>query len=593
MTGTTTTRSKDPAKASRAALLKRLKLSPEVAWYMEDRGIPLPDCPPQHKTPEPSWVEGAQFDPDRVDKVLRVFHSLRHTKGKWAGQPLDPAPWQVAYIIAPVFGWVRFDSDADRWVRIIRELYVDVPRKNGKSTLLGGMAVYMLAADGEHGAECLTAATTKEQASFVFAPVKVLCDKAPALKGRVKPFASVITHPKTGSYFKPIANVADAQHGANIHFGCVDELHVHKDPTLVETLETGTGSRDQPLMAFITTADDGTPFTIYARKRDKIEKLARRVIKSATTYGVIWGAERSDDPYSVETQKKANPGYGISPTAPYLAKKAEDAQNSPAELAAYQRLHLGIRTKQTTMYITLPQWNATAGLVDEWRLGGRACFGGIDLSAVEDLSALAWEFPDGEGGFDVLWRFWLPEDRAPDLSLRTAGNSDGWIRDGFIKLTPGNVIDLDFIYERVKSDAAKFDVKTIGFDRWGANPLVTKIGDLGYECVPRGQGYATASAPLKDIKRLILIKKYRHSGNPVMVWMTDNLAVTMDASGNVKPDKARAAEKIDGWSAVVNAHGEYMDNAAAEEAPAKHASPGVLERTAVPRVAGGIESAGF
>jgi phage terminase large subunit-like protein len=550
--------------ATDKALLARLKLSPEVAWYLQERGLPLPDCPPKFKTPEPRTLRGAKFDPSRVDRVLKAFGLLRHTKGKWAGRPLIPDPWQVAYILAPVFGWVRFDKDAGRWVRVIRELYVDVPRKNGKSTLLGGIAIYMTAADGEPGAEVIAAATTKDQAGFVFKPVKALAEKAPALRKHVKAYATRIVHPASASYFHAISSVADAQHGANIHCGVVDELHVHKTAEMVETIETGTGSRDQPLIAYITTADDGTPATIYARKRDRIEKLARRVLKDPTTYGVVFAADETDDPFSEATMRKANPGFGISPTRSYLVKAAVKAKDSPAELASYLRLHLGIRTKQVTKYVTLQTWDGSAGMVVESDLKGRAAYGGLDLSSVEDITALCWELPDDDGA-DVLWRFWLPEDRLPALIRRTAGDAEVWRREGFLKLTPGNVIDLDFIYQQIIADAGLFDVKTIGFDRWGANPLVTRLGDDGLACVPRGQGYATASAPLKDIQRLLLVGKYRHGGNPVMRWMTDNLAVAMDPSGNVKPDKARAAEKIDGWSAAVNAHGEAMDNAAADD----------------------------
>jgi phage terminase large subunit-like protein len=550
--------------ATDKALLTRLKLSPEVAWYLQERGLPLPDCPPKWKTPEPRTLRGAKFDPSRVDRVLKAFGLLRHTKGKWAGRPLTPDPWQVAYILAPVFGWVRFDKDAGRWVRVIRELYVDVPRKNGKSTLLGGIAIYMTAADGEPGAEVIAAATTKDQAGFVFKPVKALAEKAPALRKHVKAYATRIVHPASASYFHAISSVADAQHGANIHCGVVDELHVHKTAEMVETIETGTGSRDQPLIAYITTADDGTPATIYARKRDRIEKLARRVLRDPTTYGVVFAADETDDPFSEATMRKANPGFGISPTRSYLVKAAVKAKDSPAELASYLRLHLGIRTKQVTKYVTLQTWDGSAGMVVESDLKGRAAYGGLDLSSVEDTTALCWELPDDDGA-DVLWRFWLPEDRLPALIRRTAGDAEVWRREGFLKLTPGNVIDLDFIYQQIIADAGLFDVKTIGFDRWGANPLVTRLGDDGLACVPRGQGYATASAPLKDIQRLLLAGKYRHGGNPVMRWMTDNLAVAMDPSGNVKPDKARAAEKIDGWSAAVNAHGEAMDNAAADD----------------------------
>lgn len=552
-------------RSADAATLKRLKISPEVGWYLESRGIPLPDCPPRFKTPEPGQVlRSARFDPERVDKVLAAFRALRHTKGKWAGRPLVPDPWQVAYILAPVFGWIRFDKDARRWVRVIRELYADLPRKNGKSTTLGGIAIYLTAADGEQGAEVIAAATTKDQAGFVFAPIKALAEKAPALKGHVKPLASRIVHPASSSYFQVVSSVADAQHGANIHGAVIDELHVHKSAELVEAIETGTGSRDQPLIAFITTADDGKPGTIYERKRLRVEQLARRVLKDATTYGVIWAAGVDDDPFVEATWKAANPGYGISPTRSFLEREATKAKDSPADLAKFLRLHLGIRTKQTTKYITLPAWDASGAMVVEERLHGRRAYGGLDLSSVEDLTALAWEFPDDADGADLLWRFWVPEDRLQNLSRRTAGLADVWVRDGFLKTTPGNVIDLEWIYQQVIRDAAKFDVASIGFDRWGANPLVTRLGDDGLTCVPRGQGYTTASAPLKDILRMVLAQRFRHGGNPVMRWMTDNLAVAMDPSGNVKPDKAKAADKIDGWSAVVNAHGEAMDNAQAE-----------------------------
>jgi phage terminase large subunit-like protein len=595
MAATKTTRSR---KGLSATDLRALNISPEVACYLTQYGYPREDgkprkvtraelaklAPPAIKTPEPSSLKGATFDVERVDRVIRAFTKLQHTQGKWAGRPLVPDLWQVAYILAPVFGWTRYDPDAAKWVRIIRELYVDIPRKNGKSTLIGGIAVYMLAADGEPGAQCLTAATSKEQAGFVFAPVKAMVEKAPALRGHVQPLASSIIHQRTGSYFKPIANVADAQHGANIHLGAVDELHIHKKPDLVEVIETGMGSRDQPLLVMITTADDGKPNTIYNRKRDKIEKVARGTLKSPTTYGVIWCADKGDDPFSEATQRKANPGFGISPTRPYLESAADNAKSSPAVLSSYLRLHLGIRTKQRTQFIPLDAWSAQGNIqmVVEGKLKGRKCHGGLDLASVEDITALCWEFPNADGSFDALWRFWLPEARARDLSDRTARNSEDWIKQGLITLTPGNVIDQDFIEQQIVADVNNFDVQSLGYDRWGATTLVTHLNDKfpGPDgdglCVPRGQGYASASAPLKDLLRLVLKGNYRHGGNPVMVWMTDNLAVAMDPAGNVKPDKASCAEKIDGWSAVVNAHGEFMDNAAVKAPEPQGATPAVL-----------------
>jgi phage terminase large subunit-like protein len=540
--------------------LERLKLSPEVAWYLISRGYPLPDCPPLIKTPEPGelLVPGARFDPERVDKVIKSFRLLRHTKGKWAGKPLDPDPWQVAYILAPWAGWIRFDEDAGRWVRIIRELYVDLPRKNGKSTTLGGIAIYMTAADGEPGAEVLAAATTKDQAGFVFAPVKSLAENAPALKKHLRTYATKIIHPASASYFQVISSVADAQHGANIHCAVIDELHIHKTPDLVDVLETGTGSRDQPLTAAITTADDGKPNTVYDQKRRRVEQLAARVLKDPTVYGVVFAAEKTDDPFAEETWRKANPGFGISPTRSYLVKEAAKAQDSPAALSRFLRLHLGIRTKQVTKYLDLGAWDESAGMVDESKLVGRACHGGLDLASVSDVTALCWDFPADNDRHEVIWRFWIPEDNLEKLDRRTAGAASVWVRNGWLDLTPGNVIDNDFIVET-------FDVRTVGFDPWGATDVVRRLGDEGLTCVPVRQGYGTVAAPMKELLRLVLARRYVHGGNPVMRWMVDNLAVRMDPAGNVKPDKATAADKIDGVAAAVTALRECMDAVTEQE----------------------------
>jgi phage terminase large subunit-like protein len=415
------------------------------------------------------------------------------------------------------------------------------------------------------GAEVVAAATTRDQAGFVFAPVKSLAEKAPALKGHVKAYASKIVHPASGSYFEVISSVADAQHGANLHGAVIDELHVHKTPEMVETIETGTGSRDQPLIACITTADDGRPGTIYARKRRRIEELANRVITDPTTYGVVWAAPADADPFAEATWKASNPGYGISPTRSYLEKEALKASQDPAALGSFLRLHLGQRTKQTTRYLSLPVWDATAGMVDETKLKGKKCFGGLDLASVEDITALSWVFPDGAGGYDALWRFWLPEGRQRAMAQRTAGESDVWVKQGWLRLTPGDVVDNDEIVTKVLKDATTFNVITVGYDRWGAADVSRRLGEGGVDCVPTGQGYASLSGPLKELLRLSLSKAIRHGGNPVMRWMVDNLAVDMDPSGNVKPAKDKAADKIDGIPAVIMALREAM----AEEEQAK------------------------
>lgn len=546
-------------------------LSPEVEWYLTSRGIPLPEDWqfPLVRTPEPRDVEGAFFSAARVDHVLEVFHTLRHTQGAMAGRPLDPDPWQIAFILAPVFGWLK--EEDGHIVRIIRELWVEVPRKNGKTTLSGGIAVYLTAGDSEPGAQVLAAATTKEQAGFCYKPVASLINNTPLLKKNFRAYASQnkLVHAKSGSYFQAIANVADAQHGANVNGAIIDEVHLHKTPDLVEAIETGTGSRRQPLVVYITTADEGRPNTIYTRKRHRVEQLASAALHDETVYGVIWAAAMREtelqDPFSEDALRRANPGFGVSPSKSYLMGKAKKARETPAEYASYLRLHLGIRTRQVTRFIPLNEWDDSAGEIDVQGLQGRVCYGGLDMSSVSDLSALCWSFPSPRGdSYDSVWRFWLPEGQLANLNKRTAGEANVWVEQGFLRLTPGEVIDEREIYDQIDRDAMRFSVQSIGFDRWGTSGLRPRLEENGLVCVGVGQGYANMSGPLKEILRLVRQQRYRHGGNPVMRWMVDNLAVQIDAAGNVKPAKDMAADKIDGVSAAAMA----MSEALAHEEPA-------------------------
>lgn len=552
------TRSRPPAEPPLAEVCKAHKISPEVGYYLVSRGFGMPECVPAIKTPEPGeLLRGARFDPDRVDKVIAAFEAMRHTKGEWAGRPLRPDAWEVAYILAPVFGWIR-KNDRGQWVRVIREMYCDVPRRNGKSTLCGGIAMYLTGADGEPGAEVVAAATTVHQAGFVFQPVKALAMSAPMLKGHVIVRQTRVIHPASGSYFEVVSSAADAQHGANLHGAIIDELHVHKTADLVEALETGTGSRRQPLVVKITTADDGRQDTVYARNRMRIEQLARRVFRHPSTYGVVFAADRDDDPFAEATWRKANPGYGVSPTKDYLRQEASKARQSPAELAKFLRLHLGIRTKQETRYIDLDVWDRNASVVDEARFAGRECYGGLDLANTSDLCALAWDFPSPDGGHDVLWRLWLPERAYTTLNTRVAGQAAVWRRQGLLTVTPGDVADYDFIRAQIAADRERFDVREIAYDPWNASQLVNDLTSDEAQMVRMRQGFASMSPPTKQLLHLLLegteaMPRYRHGGNPVMRWMVDNLAVAMDPAGSVKPDRARAGDKINGVVAAIMA----------------------------------------
>lgn len=541
-------------------------LSDEVLWYLDARGYELPEwCEPALRTPEPVDVPGAVFDPDRVDRVIGALRLQRHTQGKWRGRPLEPDAWQVAYFLAPVFGWLA-PNDAGELVRIIRNVYVDLPRKNGKTTLAAGLALYLAFGDREPGAQVIAVAASKDQARKCFDPAAQIAKRSPQLRAAgVRPLQARIVRDSDGSTFEVVSSVGDLLHGANVHGAVIDELHVHKTAGVLDAVESGTGAREQPLIIIITTPDDGKPNSVYAGKRGYIEQLASRVLRNPRQYGVVFSASEDDDPHAIATWRRANPGFGVAPTRESLEEASGNAKQSPVNFARFQRLHLGIRTRQTTRYIMLGEWDRNAGMVREDQLAGRVAYGGLDLGATSDLTSVCWLFPshDAGGGFDALWRFWAPEDRLPDLDKRTAGAASVWRRQGLLRATSGNVTDYEVVRAQIMSDLSSFRVVELAYDPWNATDLVNRLVAEGAPMVQVRQGYVSMSPPLKEIKRLLAegtleAPKLRHGGNPVVRWMVDNLAVAIDPSGNVKPDKANAADKIDGVSALNTAMARAM-----------------------------------
>ena len=558
-------------------------LSPEVEWYLQDRGYTVPEhVQPLWRTPEPRDVEGAYFDPERVDRAIAALATLRHTQGKWAGRPLMPAPWQIAYLIAPVFGWVHVVKDEDdgteQVVRIIRSAWVEVPRKNGKTTISSGLGLVLAFGDDEPGAQVYAAAGSKDQAMLAYRPAKLIAEHSPAFKAAgIKAMQKEILKPLDQSFMKAVASVGDLIQGTNPSGYIVDELHVHKSSEVIDALESGVGARSQPLGLIITTADGGGMLTVYADRRAHIEAICRGAISSPTEYGVVFGARKSDDPFAEETWARANPGYPTSPTREFMRTEAQKASSSPANLSRFLRLNLNVRTKQETRYIRLKSWDANAGRIeDEDEFEGMSCYAGIDLASVSDLSAVCYLFPNGDGTFSALWRFWTPEDNLPSLDRRTNGAASQWVADGWLDVTPGNVTDYDYIEAQIVADSEVFDIRSIGFDPYGANQIVNNLRDgYGLPMVAVRQGFLTLSQPLKECQRLVLLGErrgvphLRHGDNPVMRWMTDNLAVEFDPAENVKPSKkvgGTTGNKIDGWSALVTAMSECIAEGGALDA---------------------------
>jgi phage terminase large subunit-like protein len=506
-------------------------------------------------------ARGLHFDRQAAQHAIDFFGFLKHSKGEWAGQSFELAPWQQ-FILWCLFGWKRADG-----LRRFRVGYVEVPRKNGKSTLVAGIGLYAMVADGEPGAEVYSAATKRDQAKLSWGEAVRMVKASPALSKMVKHWraSDTLMVEATSSKFVPLGADADTMDGLNVHVALVDEVHAHKTRDVVDVLETATGARRQPLQMEITTA--GTDQTSVCYEHHGYgEQILTGAIEDDTWFvfiATIDEDDRWDDP---AVWAKANPNYGISVKPDDLARKAEKAKRLPAAQNAFKRLHLDVWTQQVTRWIDLSLWDENAGDVEEDALVGRRCFGGLDLSSVSDITAWVMVFPsdDDPETVDILARFWCPEARLTDDTNKYRAQYLAWADQGWLETTPGNAVDYGFIRQAVVDDAQRFKIENINVDRLFQGYQVSQeLVDEGLTVFGMGQGFMSMAAPVKEFERRLLDRKLHHGGNPVLRWMADNVAVRQDPAGNLKPDKAASQGKIDGIVALIMA----LDRAMRQEAP--------------------------
>lgn len=534
-------------------------LEEEVEWYLRSRGIEGRLKPPLWRTPNPPEEVNGQpvrFNPKAVDRVTKTIGCLKHTKGRWAGKPLELAATQVAYIIAPLFGWQVWNELAERWIRLRREVFIEMPRKGAKSTLAGAISMTMAFGDGEGGAEVIIGAASRDQAKACFQPLHDLAMYSPLLqKAGVKAVTNEIRQSKTSSVIKVVSSRGELAHGTNPHASICDELHVHKDGTLLEALESGSGARLQPLSMIITTADEGRIHTPYDKRRSMVEGVARGDFKAPRMYGAVWAAPDDADIYDEAVWDAANPLYPETPSPDFMRAQADKARANAADRATFKRLHLGIRANQKEAFINVKDWDKCTGKGD-WTpddMVGSVVYGGMDLAAVSDLCALMYTCPMEDGTSRVWGHYWLPEAALDRLDHMTELAATEWVRQGWITVTPGNVTDYDFIRKHINEDLDKFNIRSLGFDPWNSTHLTNQLSEDGLTMEKVRQGAVTLSSPTKELKRRVLSDPplIDHRGDPVLRWMISCLVPHVDASGNVKPDKVRSRGKIDGVSALV------------------------------------------
>ncbi|GGR71406.1 terminase [Streptomyces aureoverticillatus] len=529
----------------------------EIAEAAESRPLVL-----AHQAPK---REGAYFDVPAARRAIAAIESMRHTKGRWGGTPLKLAPWQKVWIIAPIFGWLWHDPELGRAVRVARTVWIEVPRKAGKSTLSSGIGLVLLLADREIGAEVYAAAGSLPQAERVFDDAKRMALTSRAVRGRVEVLRGLIRVPRTGGVFRALSKIAETAHGLNVSGAIVDEVHVHKRRDLIDAIETGTGARDQPLVVFITTADEGQEGSIYDEKHTYTRRCADGIVDDPGHYGVIWAAEEGDDPFHETTWRKANPGLGVSPSLAYMRREAAKARSTPSYFPTFCRLSLNRRMRSSSRWLPLPLWDENSGAVDEKRFRYRRAWGGVDLSAVSDLSAwvLAVESRAPGVELELISRFWLPEERVDELEQQLQVPLRQWARDGLLTLTEGDAIDYDAIERQIVADCRRLDVQRISYDRMFAGQLVQRIDakTRGVDVVPVAQTYLGMSPGSKELERLLREGRIRHGGNPVLRWHASVVEVYRDGNDNmrpVKPDRDKSSARIDGIAAAVMALDGYV-----------------------------------
>lgn len=535
----------DPVTAyARAVLEGEVAAGPYVFWACERHFRDL------HR-------DDIYLDLNEVSVMLDFFRLLKHYKGKWAGRPLELEPWQV-FVLGSIYGWKRKIDGLRRF----REGYAEVPRKNGKSTMAGGVVLYGLAMDNEPGPEVYTVATKRGQAKIVWNDAKVMGKACPSLAKRMNFFVSNISMPSVNGKLEPLSRDSKGHDGLNPSLGLMDELHAWEDRLMWDQVEDAMGSRDQPLILSITTAGINIESLCFEKHEHAIDvldpKMPDYVDDTLFVYiATVSDKKAIDDPLQ---WAMANPSLGGAKGLEYMQDQYRKAKQRPSRMNAFKVKQLNIWTNAADTWLNMDKWKAcedpSLKLED---FHGQKCFLGLDLAEVNDLSALTAVFP----GDDNIWRafswFWCPE---VDILERSGGDKVPyglWQRMGHLKATPGEATDFDFIEAEIRVLVEKFDVEELLFDPYKSKSIVQNLDrDEVCTCVPFRQGFLSMSPALREIERRVIKRQFRFAKNPVLTWNAGNAVVIHDAADNIKLNKKMERKRIDGISALANASGGIL-----------------------------------
>jgi phage terminase large subunit-like protein len=494
-----------------------------------------------------------RYDEKKAARVCRFIEKLPHIKGKWAkaGRRIELQPWQI-FILTTAFGWVSRETGLRRY----KTAYLEMPRKNGKSSMSSGVGIYCCCADGEEGGEIYSAATTRDQAKIVWQDAWHMVERSPGLKTAfgVSTTAHAISQVRTASRFQALSAEGNSLDGLNIHCAIVDELHAHRTRKVFDVLETATGARSQPLLWLITTAGSDRSGICY-EQRTYLTKILDGVVKDDTYFGVIYTIDDGDDWSSPKVWAKANPNYGVSVFPEDIERLCVKALKMPSAQNNFLTKRLSVWVNADSAFFNMVELAKCADpkLKAEEFLG-EPCWIGIDLATRRDIAPRIQLFRRGDHYY-CFGRYYLPES---EIEGSKNSQYSGWVRDGWITATPGNIIDFGYIEEDLIELASKYQIMEVDYDPFQANQFTTRMMKEGFPMVEMRPLVKTFSEPMKHLDALISEGKFHYNGDPVLAWMFSNVVAHFDIKDNVFPRKERDENKIDGVVALLMCLGRAM-----------------------------------
>lgn len=497
------------------------------------------------------------YDPDAAHRACRFMELMPHTKGKWASKQelLVLEPWQV-FIECNIFGWLHEEKGTRRF----REAYEEVPRKNGKSMRLAARGVYLFVADSEAGSEVYSGATTEKQAYEIFRPAWQMVSKLPQMKDRFdiqlggtpKNPGAMFVMSDMSRFETLIGKPGD---GASPHGALIDEYHEHDSDNMVDTMQTGMGAREQPLLSIITTAGTMIGGPCYLKRKEVIGILEGKEVDERT-FAIIYSLDEDDDWSDPANLIKANPNYGVSVFPDFLESQLQQARRSATKQNAFRTKHLNEWVGASTAWMNMVSWQKQRRDLEYEDLSAFPCWAAVDLASKKDVAALVFLFKD-EDKYFCKSEFFVPEK-----ALQENQKYQALVADGHLTTTPGSQTDYAFIEERLKEVASMVDLQDVAFDDWQANYLMTRLQNTSIPVVNYNQTVRNMSDPMKEVEAKVLDEKLFHDGNSAMTWMMGNVVAKFDAKDNIYPRKDNDDFKIDGPVALIMAMGRAIASAA-------------------------------